>query len=158
MAIEVSEGPEEVNEGNVVYWSRHARELHGTIKSKALKFLKYNCIHYIGPDSTFDSKYTFICLPLNTEETFEYKGTTFKKKAFERDYNISEYLMYKRESDKRWICNCQGWGAAERDKEKKREDGIQCSHLLGLIFAFKVKRFGKKQGASDQDMAPEPND
>ena len=156
---EISEGPRVVNESNVMHYSRHCRTLKGTVRNKAILFLRHNCIHYLGYDVTFDSKYTFIVLPLNQDETFVHKGITLPKDPFElpggKGYNISEYLIYKRESDKRWICNCQGWRGAERNEDKRKSDGIQCSHSLSLILAFKIKRFGRRQGASEQDMLPE---
>lgn len=156
---EISEGPEVVNESNVLHWSRHCRLLKGTVRNKAILFLRHNCIHYLGYDATFGSKYTFIVLPLNTDTEFVHKGITLPKEPFElpggKGYNISEYLVYKRESDKRFICNCQGWRMSERNEDKRKSDGIQCSHSLALILSFRIKRFGRKQGASKEDMTPD---
>ena len=150
---EESLGPREVTSDNVMFWSRHSRELEGNIANKAHQFLVHNCIQYIGFDSVFGSKYTFICLPLSMEATFEYNQRIFEKIPFGRAYNSSEYLVYKEKE--RWICNCQGWRTAERDPQRKKSDGIQCSHGVALMFAFKCKRFNQAHGATDKDMEPD---
>lgn len=152
---QMSEGPSQVTAENVIFWSRHAREMQGTMKSKALQFLNHDCVHYIGFDSTFDSRHTFIVLPLSKSEDFTYQGVIFKKKPFLRDYNSSEYLVYKRESDKRFVCNCQGWQSAERDLNKRRFDGCQCSHVLALFLCFKIRKFGKAEGADQEHVDPD---
>lgn len=145
------EGPREVTVENVCFWSRHARELEGSIKRKALLFLSYDCIHYLGYDSTFESKYTFMVLPLNTSDQFCYNNQTLFKKPFPKDYNSSEYLLYKK-NDGRWICNCQGWRSAERDDKKRKADGVQCSHILALFLAFKCRKFGVEHGATQKQI------
>ena len=42
------DGPSEVTLQNVRYWSRHTKEMSGSMASKALLFVKHDCIQYIG--------------------------------------------------------------------------------------------------------------
>ena len=123
-------------------------------KNKALRFVEQDLIRYVGDDEEFGTKWTFICLPLNTDEEVIINtefGTerTFKKNCFVRDYNSTTYKIFKN-IDGRFECNCQGWQTAQRDPTKQRSDGVQCAHVLALFFCFKIKRFGKKQGATEE--------
>jgi len=139
--IDVSLGPQEVNADNVPYWCHHAKELKGSVKAKAQRFLKHDLIRYVGDDPEYSSKYTFICLPLNTDEELVDKetGKVFVKQAYESDYNKNIYKIYKNESGV-FECNCQGWQTKAR-KGEIGEDGCHCAHVLALFYAFKIKKF-----------------
>jgi hypothetical protein len=91
---------------------------------------------------------------LNTDTEWNVNGRIFHKKAHESNYSNSEYKIYKT-ADKNFCCNCQGWCA----KKKRGEipiGGAGCSHVLALFYAFKMKRFGKSNGAEDQHLIPDP--
>lgn len=150
---------QEFDEETVQHYSKHAKLLKATQVSKAQKFVSYDCIKYLGNDKEFGSRYCFVCLPLNTEdswavpvrsseilaedEQFEVKAddacVIFKKKPFPKNYNFSEYKIYKNE-DGVFECNCQGWQTKAKRGETV-EDGCSCSHVLALFFAFKLKKF-----------------
>jgi len=149
------EGPREVNINNVQYWSRHTKELKNSQRSKALKFLEYDCLKYIGIDEEFGSKYCFICLPLNTQDTWTEDGREFKKKPYESDYNSSVYKIFKN-SIGEFCCNCQGWDTKNKRNEIPK-GGAGCSHVLSLFYAFKIKRFGKDHGAEEEHIKPDLN-
>jgi len=141
---EISMGyPEELTEDNVQYWDKHTKQLAKSQVSKALKFVKYDCVKYVGDDPEFNHKYTFIVLPLNTESKVVVNGKVFYKKPYPKDYNYNVYKIYKRE-DGLWECNCQGWQTKFK-KGDVRADGVMCSHTLALMFAFKLKKFGKNK-------------
>jgi len=134
--------PTEFTERNVMYFCHHAKELKQTIKSKALKFIKADCIRYVGDRGEFKDKYSFLCLPLNTESEVIYEGVKFIKEPFDKDYNTRVYTMAKH--DDVWSCNCQGYCQKEKKHEVRNfKNGVCCSHLLGLFLAFKMKRFKK---------------
>lgn len=150
---EISMGAEEITENNVQYWCRHTKELKYSQISKALKFIQYNCLRYVGDfdNPSFNSlrenydhtKHIFICLPLNTYETHFAFGVNFSKAPFSADYNSSEYIIYKR-PDGTFECNCQGY----QSKKKRNEiipNGANCSHILALFYMFKLKRFGNHE-------------
>lgn len=161
-AKETSEGPGEITIENVVYWSRHSKELNGSQVSKALKFVKYDCMKYIGDridllgklaEHYQDAKHVFLCLPLNTAQSYDFFGYPLHKKPFESDYNFSEYIIYKR-SDGTFSCNCQGYVS----KEKRGEiipGGANCSHILALLYCFKMRKFGRRNGATEQQVLPD---
>jgi len=142
-------GPREITLDNVQHWNRHTKELTQSPRNKAIKLLKYNCLHYIGYDPTFDSKYTFIFLPLNRKTEFVYRGRIFKKEAYHADYNISEYVVYKK--GKTFCCNCQGYCSKEKRGEIPK-GGVGCAHVLSLTHAFYMKKFGKKHGAEKEHL------
>ena len=149
---EFFEGPKEINASNVMYYSRHTKELQSSQVSKALKLVKYDCIRYLGKAfETFegfghlknlypDAKHLFICLPLNTSEFHEFLGVNMIKNPFLKDYNSSEYIIFKRK-DGTFECNCQGFQSKAARGEIIPE-GANCSHILALFFCFKIKRFG----------------
>lgn len=141
-------GPREVTLDNVQYWSRHAKALENSQVSKALRFLKFDCIKYIGYDSEFGSKHCFICLPLNKEELWTVDGRSFQKIPYSKNYNSSEYKIYKNMNGD-FECNCQGCQTKIK-KGEFYEDGCNCAHILSLFFAFKVKKFGKPEGAEEK--------
>ena len=141
--------PEELTEDIVQYWDKHTKQLAKSQVSKALKFLKHDCVKYVGDDPEFNHKYTFLVLPLNTDETVVVNGRTFYKKPFSKDYNFNTYKIFKNE-DGIWECNCQGWQTKYRKGEIK-PDGIMCSHTLALIYAFKLKRFQKKKNIGEEE-------
>jgi hypothetical protein len=149
------EGPAEVTINNVQYWSRHTKELKHSQSSKALKFLEYDCMKYVGFDEEFGSKYCFLCLPLNTDEITLVDGKEFKKKSYETDYNNSTYKIFKN-SIGEFCCNCQGWDTKNKRSEVPK-GGAGCSHVLALFYAFKLKRFGKDHGADDEHIKPDLN-
>lgn len=133
---EMSHGPEAITPENVIYWSTHFEELKGEgYAAKAHKFLLYHSIIYVGDDEVFNSKYTWLVLPLNEDDTVEEKGKVFKKKPFTTNYNSTIYRI--RNERRRLKCNCQGWHAKE-NKGAGREDGCQCSHVLALMLYFKL--------------------
>lgn len=142
MEQEIHEGAREINSNNVMYWSTHYKELQGSFKKKSLFLLQHECIKYVGDDPEFNSKYTFLCLPLNTEEETVFEGVKFHKKPFTTDYNSTVYKIYKNK-DGKFSCTCQGWNTKEK-KGEGREDGCQCAHTLALFLAFKCKHFSNK--------------
>lgn len=162
---EVFEGPKQVNTENVQYWCRHTKELKNSQVSKAYKFLKYESIKYVGKafenlgafealkDKYPDAKHIFICLPLNTKYEHEFLGVTIYKTPYEKDYNNSEYIIFKR-SDGTFECNCQGWQSKAKNGEIIPE-GANCSHVLALYYNFKLKKFGVSEGAEDYHLKPD---
>ena len=157
-------GPSEVNVSNVMHWCRHSKELNGSQRSKALKLVKYDCIKYIGdkldnlPEQNIlnksfpDAKHVFLCLPLNSDEYFDFFGLNLKKTPFESDYNSSEYIIYK--VGDIFSCNCQGYITKEGRGEIP-SGGVGCSHVLALFYCFKMKKFGMGQGASQTLLDPD---
>ncbi|MBR9703183.1 hypothetical protein GOV10_04045 [Candidatus Woesearchaeota archaeon] len=138
------EGAAVVDEANVQYWSKHARCLENPHITKALKFLRYGCILYVGDDNEYDQKGSFVCLPLNTETSVvdEDTGREFHKIPYPKNYNSTIYTIVKEGG--RFVCNCQGWTSRERKGDGGR-DGCSCSHVLSLFFAFKIKRFRRSK-------------
>jgi len=130
------EGPLVLEPHTVRFWCRHTKELKGSQVKKAELFVEYDCIQYVGNNR-------FICLPLNTETEFTFIDRVLKKRAYKADYNSSEYLI-EQTSEKTFECNCQGWQTRARKGEIVPE-GANCSHVLGLFFAFKLKRFAPRQ-------------
>lgn len=160
-------GPRNITINNVMYWSRHSKRLKGTIREKALKFVKYECIRYLGQTFTYElkerypgrydnAKNIFICLPLNTNKEHNFLGHKIKKQAADVDYNNSEYIMYQDKDSKKWCCNCQGYKQKE-EKGELSEDGIDCSHLLSLMYAFKLKKFVGKPKIETSYSLEEPD-
>jgi len=146
---EIILGPAEITEDNVQYYCRHTKELKHSQISKALKFVRFNCIRYLGrsdnpmleklKDLYPDAKHFFICLPLNTKTYHNAFGLTFNKMPYTNDYNSSEYIIYKT-PDGTFECNCQGFQSKKRKGEIIIE-GSNCSHILALFYSFKLKRF-----------------
>jgi hypothetical protein len=154
----ISEGPREITVANVQFWCKHGRELRQTQRHKAQQFVEYDCIHYVGDDPEFSSKYTFICLPLNPWEECEVFGEDdeirkIQKKPFPAYYNNSIYKIFKNDGGV-FECNCQGWQTKAKRGETGR-DGCHCSHVLALFFCFKLKKFGHKHGATDALIEPD---
>lgn len=146
METEVSEGPKQITAENVQYWSIHAKALKHSQVHKASIFTEQDLIRYVGDDPEFNSKYTFICLPLNTKDHTEVTGTsggtrTFNKNQYMCDYNWNAYKIYKN-TEGLWECSCQGWNTRYKRGELQ-EDGVMCSHVLALFFCFRLKRFGR---------------
>lgn len=139
------EGPREITEENVQYWSKHARALEQPHVSKAKRFMQYDCIRYVGDDNEYSQKGSFVCLPLNTAESVMDRDTAreFHKEPYPKDYNSTIYTIVKENGIFR--CNCQGWAYREREG-KGGPDGCSCSHVLALFFCFKIKRFGGRNG------------
>jgi len=134
--------PTEFTHNNVMYFCHHAKEIKQTIKSKALKFIKADCIRYVGDMGEFKDKYSFVCLPLNTKDHTIYEGVRFQKEPYELDYNSRVYTMAKH--DDIWSCNCQAYVTKEKKHEVRNfKDGVCCSHLLALFLAFKMRKFKK---------------
>lgn len=112
--IETEEGPEVITPENVMYFSHHTGEFTQTLPSKAKKFLKHKCLMYLGDG-------VFVCNNLP-------------------GYNVRQYTIQRKK--KVWTCNCQGWVKKCKDG-KLSGDGVNCSHLLALMYAFKIKYFQK---------------
>lgn len=160
-----SEGPREINEDNVQFWCRHTKELKNSHVSKAQKFMHYDCVKYVGKafenhegfqnlrEKYPDAKHVFVCLPLNTEPDHTFLGLTLPKKPYEKDYNNSEYIIFKR-SDGTFECNCQGWQSKAKRGEIV-EGGANCSHVLSLYFCFKIRRFGRSEGGEERLLQPD---
>ena len=160
--IQTFDGPREITSDNVQFWCRHTKELAKSQVSKALKFVKYDCIRYLG--KAFENlegfkhlaklypgaKHIFVCLPLNTRETHEFLGLELRKKPYLTDYNSSEYIIFKR-PDGTFECNGQGW-QSKASKGDIIPEGANCSHVLALYFAFKMKIFGAGEGAEAKDL------
>jgi hypothetical protein len=152
------EGPKEITISNVQFWCKHGKELRQTQRHKAQQFIEYDCIRYVGDDPEFNSKSTFICLPLNPNETvIEYDDTPaahqFNKKPFPVWYNNSTYKIFKNEQGI-FECNCQGWQTKAKRGELGR-NGCHCSHVLALFYCFKMRLFGKKHGATEDLIKPD---
>ena len=130
------DGPVVLEPHTVRYWCRHTKELKGSQVKKAEQFVTYDCIQYYGNNR-------FVCLPLNSLVEWQFMDRVFVKKAYLHDYNSSEYII-ERKSEKTFECNCQGWQTKARRGEIVLE-GANCSHVLGLFFAFKLKRFHSTQ-------------
>lgn len=143
----IAHGPDELSESTVQYWSKHTKELAKSQVSKALKFVHWGCLRYIGPDLEFGSKYCFVCLPLNTALEVGDGGRVFPKESYDYDYNKTVYKIYKQDGE--FCCNCQGWNTKSR-KGEIPEGGAGCCHVLALFYAFKLKRFGRQHGAEDK--------
>jgi len=135
---------------NVMHYSRHSKELNATQVSKALKFVKYDCIKYLGQFQETDlfkdivelypdARNMFVCLPLNTQQTHEFLGLCLDKIPYPVDYNFSEYIMYKDKTDT-FTCNCQSY-VTKAKRGDIIEKGANCSHTLSLYFCFHLKRF-----------------
>lgn len=155
----IEHGPDVLTLDNVQYWSKHTKELTHRQIEKALFFLEYDCIQYVGDDDEFNSKYTFVCLPLNTREDCQVYVNglirTFGKKVFVEDYNWSDYKIYKN-AEGNFECNCQGW----QTKAKRGElvpDGANCSHVLALFYAFKIGKFTRQHGAEEHHIKIDPH-
>lgn len=134
-AVEVvGDGPSVLEPRTVRYWCRHTMELEGSQVDKAGLLVEHECVQYLGENK-------FVCLPLNTHEDVMVGARLFKKRAFSHDYNSSEYTIT-RLSEKTFKCNCQGWHTKEQRGEIVPE-GANCSHVLALFYAFKLKKFQK---------------
>lgn len=148
---EIMEGPKTITLDNIQHWCNHSKKLEKTRQSKAKKLVEYDLIRYIGSDSEFGSKYTFIILPINraTDWPVMINGEIrlFNKKPYPRDYNKNVYKVY-RNQEGLWSCSCQGW--SDEAKRARFDDGVYCCHVLGLFYAFKMKRFGTDHGATDK--------
>lgn len=129
------DGPRMIEPTTVRYWCRHTKELKGSQVKKAEQFVLFDCLHYLGEN-------VFVCLPLNTQEKVELGERVLEKRAYKSDYNSSEYRI-KRTSAKTFECNCQGWQTRARRGEIVPE-GANCSHVLALFYAFKLKKFQRK--------------
>ncbi len=140
---------------NVQHYCRHSKELKNTQVSKALKLVEHDCLKYIGDNlvylyqfDKFRDKYAglrtvFVCLPLNTEGSFDFFGLFLPKKPYRKDYNSSEYIIFKNEDDT-FECNCQGWQTLLKRGEIVPK-GANCSHVLALYYCFKLrKKWGTK--------------
>lgn len=134
-----TEEPAEITLDVVQYWCKHTKTLKKSQISKSKKFIKYNCLHYIGYDSEFNSSSTFVCLPLNTAEKVEVNGKILLKIPYPQDYNFSVYKMYKDENGD-FCCNCQGF-----QTKLKRGETPTCSHTGALYMAFRLKLFRKSK-------------
>lgn len=110
----------------VRYWSQSTKECVGNQQRKAKILLDYDCVQYAGLNE-------FVVLPLNHETEVSFAGQKWFKKSYPKNYNRKEkpYVMTK-EGDE-WKCNCQ-WNVKQ---------GKMCSHILALMWAFKMKRFNK---------------
>ena len=147
---ERSEGPKQITEDNVIYWSRHYKMLKGDVAKKAHNLLIHDCVKYVGHDVT-SGKNCFLVLPLNLErfwhEMVNGEDTVFEKKPFSYDYNKSTYKVYKN-GEGVWECNCQSW-QTKKIKGELNEEGVSCSHVGALFLAFKVGRFGSARSPNE---------
>lgn len=140
-----------VNVDNVQEYCRHSKELTSSQSSKALKFVKFKCLKYLGDfnNPEFDkirekygnAKQLFMCLPLNKKDHHMVFGIKINKIPFLSNYNNSEYIIYK-DIKGTFQCNCQGFQSKKR-KGKIIEGGANCSHILALFYSFKLKTFCK---------------
>ena len=133
----------EETEESIVWWSRHSKELKGSVSKLSAMLALHDCIQYIGWDKEtgFNS---FISLPLSTSTEVEINGVKFFKKAYETDYN-KETTYYKlwQDNSTRWHCQCQGWQTRERNTP--HFEGVQCKHIVALYMHFKLEAFRKKK-------------
>lgn len=141
-------GPDEITHNNVQYWCHHTKELKQTQVSKALKFVEYDCLRYVGGKGEYGEKNSFICLPLNTEDSVAHALQVHRKIPFPKDYNSNVYELIKGQKGQ-WECNCQGW-QTQAKLGKLNKDGVNCAHVLALFYCFKMKRFGKPHGATEE--------
>lgn len=159
------EPPKDINANNVQHWSRHTKELKQSQVSKALKFVRHDCIQYLGKafetmpelagmkSDYAQAKHIFVCLPLNTATEFEFFGRVLTKVAFGKDYNSSEYMIFKHK-DGTFECNCQAWQTKAHKGEIVNE-GANCSHILALYYCFKMRKFNNEHGAEERHMKPD---
>ena len=118
--------PEVLDPSTVRYWSRSSLECVGSQHAKARKLLMYDSIQYLGESQ-------FVCLPLNTDKEVVFAGRTFVKVPYGKTYNHKkEPFTLWREGVDSWRCNCQF----------NTTTGNMCSHVLALMWAFKMKKFG----------------
>lgn len=132
--VEVS--PREEKLSRVCFYNKHDMDLKGGQVKKAEHLLTHKCIQYIGDDIEFAQSSSYICLPLNTKETYEEEGKIFTKKAFDVDYNFSAYKL--RKNGKTLHCTCQGYKTRENRGEIIAE-GANCSHTLALYKFWEVQ-------------------
>lgn len=147
--------PETVDFTNVQYYCHHTRSLKSSQQKKALTFVEYDCVRYVGGSGEFGEKHAFVCLPLNTSDRFVHGLTAFSKIPFENDYNTRCYEMFKLPSGQ-WTCNCQGW-ESQKARGALNAEGVNCSHLLALFYCFKMKRFGRTHGATEHQIQLDPH-
>lgn len=129
-------------------YCKHTKLLKKSQSSKALKFVEYDCIKYLADDPEFEKKYSFVCLPLNTKDHYILDGKKLDKKPYPVDYNWSDYKIAKNEAGI-FECNCQGWQTKAKLGEWV-EDGCMCSHVLALMYCFKLKKFGNSKKKAER--------
>ena len=126
---ETCEGPNELNSHNVMYYSHHAREVKGTLRTKAQKFLDLGLIEW------------------NTEEKCFYVNPI-------EGYNTRTYEIRKR--DKGFECNCQACQTKmkKEDYDPNVDSSAPCSHILAVYLWLKIKNYK----AADNEEPINPRD
>jgi len=132
----------DLHRGNVQFYSKHAKELKETHNKKALLFLEYDCVRYVGDDNEYSARASFVVLPLNSSTVVMDMdtGREFVKVPYSKDYNSTIYTITRRKEG--FECNCQGWQTRAKREGGIINDGCMCSHTLALFYCFKLKRFG----------------
>lgn len=115
------EDPEELNAKTVIYYSHHAKEVKGTVKNKARKFVELDLIEYLECDKVF------LVHPI--------KG-----------YNTRTYTIQKQKVG--FECNCQACQTRIKMGSylPALEEQAACSHILAVYFWLKIKHWRKKHG------------
>jgi hypothetical protein len=144
--------PDRTDDDTIQFYDKYTSELKRTTAHKIKALLEYDCFRYIGNN-------TFLSLPLNTSEFVFHDGRFLTKIPYTKDYNRDNipYILRKfpvldpngqpmrnEKGRAMWgfCCSCQGWLMASK-YGKLNEYGINCAHILGLIGAFKEKRFAR---------------
>lgn len=146
--------PTEYTIENVQYFCHHLKQLKNSQQSKALKFIEFDCIRYVGDMGEFRDKYSFIVLPLNTKDHVIYEGVRFNKKPFDVDYNSRVYTIAKSyDLEQTFECNCQAY-QTKKKKGELREGEANCSHVGSLYVAFKLRKFNQKKEMMEDGRTP----
>lgn len=112
----------------IVKWSKTAEQLSGGQRSKAIKLCDFKCIQYAGDGE-------FVSLPIDTNKSVFFRGRTYDKVPFEKDYNRDPTPYVLRKVGGEWTCSCQ-WSVKMR---------LPCAHILALKIEFKRKKFNNPE-------------
>lgn len=125
--IEKYELPKILTPKQVQYYSSHTHQLAHSQVHKAILFLEKGCIQYDSINKCF------WCLPL-------------------ANYNKNTYKIIK--SNKGFICDCQGCQKKIREclYNPDIEESAACSHILALMYFFKLKHWNEEGIRNSQEV------
>jgi hypothetical protein len=135
-------------EDKIFEYVAEQRELYGSLFNKALRFLEFDCIRYIGGEHDFSGEgKAYLILPLNTQAFTLFRGVEFSKLPYKVDYNWTCYVVtvtYDKIFKHNYLhCSCQGW-KSKVDKGEHTPDGVNCSHALALKLFWKRQSFERE--------------